>query len=59
MKTSWGSWRWQVPALPDLAVMFLQNLSGWMGKTGPSFSSPDEVRRTSAGGDRVRESDLG
>lgn len=36
----------QVPALPDLAAMALQNLSGWMGKTGPSFSSPDEVRST-------------
>lgn len=25
-------------------MMFLQNLSGWMGRTGPGFASPDEVQ---------------
>lgn len=50
MKISWGPWSQQAPSLPDLAVMFLQNLSGWMGKTGPSFSSPDEVRSPSPQG---------
>lgn len=41
----------QALAFPDLpGVMSLQNLSGWMGKTGPSFSSPDEVRSPSPRG---------
>lgn len=43
MKSSRGTWPLEAPTLPDLAVMSLQNLSGWMGKSGPSFSSPDEV----------------
>lgn len=25
-------------------MVSLQNLSGWMGKTGPGFASPDEVQ---------------
>lgn len=53
MRTSWGPWppHWQALAVPDLpGVMSLQNLSGWMGKTGPSFSSPDEVRSPSPRG---------
>ncbi|KAF5911935.1 hypothetical protein HPG69_015913 [Diceros bicornis minor] len=32
----------------------IKNLSGWMGRTGPGFSSPDEVR-SSPGGSRGQE----
>lgn len=32
------------PAPPDSPLLSLQNLSGWMGRTGPSCASPDEVR---------------
>lgn len=58
MKGCWGARCLQVSPLPDLTVVSLQNLSGWMGKTGPSFSSPDEVMSYLLRKDRVREGDL-
>lgn len=57
MNGYWGARRLQASPLPDLAVVSLQNLSGWMGKTGPSFSSPDEVMSYFLGKDSIREGD--